>query len=126
MNFPEQLHYTKEHEWISIDGNVATIGITEFAQGELGDIIYVDIETIGKELGADAVFGTVEAVKTVSDLFLPVSGTITEKNSLLDSQPELVNQDPYGDGWMIKMTVSDASQLSGLLDVHAYKALIGA
>jgi glycine cleavage system H protein len=126
MNFPEQLHYTKEHEWISIDGNVATIGITEFAQGELGDIIYIDIETIGKELGADAVFGTVEAVKTVSDLFLPVSGTITEKNSLLDSQPELVNQDPYGDGWMIKMTVSDVSQLSGLLDVNAYKALIGA
>ena len=126
MNFPEQLHYTKEHEWISLDGNVATIGITEFAQGELGDIIYIDIETIGKELSADAVFGTVEAVKTVSDLFLPVTGTITEKNSLLDSQPELVNQDPYGDGWMIKMTVSDASQLSGLLDVHAYKALIGA
>ena len=126
MNFPEQLHYTKEHEWISIDGNVATIGITGFAQGELGDIIYIDIETIGKELGADTVFGTVEAVKTVSDLFLPVSGTITEKNSLLDSQPELVNQDPYGDGWMIKMTVSDASQLSGLLDVNAYKALIGA
>jgi glycine cleavage system H protein len=126
MNFPEQLHYTKEHEWISIDGNVATIGITEFAQGELGDIIYVDIETIGKELTADAVFGTVEAVKTVSDLFLPVTGTITEKNPLLDSQPELVNQDPYGDGWMIKMTVSDPSQLSGLLDVNAYKALIGA
>ena len=126
MNFPEQLHYTKEHEWISIDGNVATIGITEFAQGELGDIIYVDIETIGKELNADAVFGSVEAVKTVSDLFLPVTGTITEKNPLLDSQPELVNQDPYGDGWMIKMTVSDASQLSSLLDVNAYKALIGA
>jgi glycine cleavage system H protein len=126
MNFPEQLHYTKEHEWISIDGNVATIGITEFAQGELGDIIYIDIETIGKELNADAVFGTVEAVKTVSDLFLPVTGTITEKNPLLDSQPELVNQDPYGDGWMIKMTVSHASQLSGLLDVNAYKALIGA
>jgi glycine cleavage system H protein len=126
MNFPEQLHYTKEHEWISIDGNVATIGITEFAQGELGDIIYIDIETIGKELNADAVFGTVEAVKTVSDLFLPVTGTITEKNPLLDSQPELVNQDPYGDGWMIKMTVSDASQLSGLLDVNAYKSLIGA
>ena len=126
MNFPEQLHYTKEHEWISINGNVATIGITEFAQGELGDIIYIDIETIGKELSADAVFGTVEAVKTVSDLFLPVTGTITEKNSLLDSQPELVNQDPYGDGWMIKTTVSDASQLSGLLDVNAYKALIGA
>jgi len=126
MNFPEQLHYTKEHEWISIDGNVATIGITEFAQSELGDIIYVDVDTLGKELTADAVFGTVEAVKAVSDLFLPVSGTITEKNSLLDNQPELVNQDPYGDGWMIKMTVSDPSQLSGLLDVNAYKALIGA
>jgi glycine cleavage system H protein len=126
MNFPEQLHYTKEHEWISINGNVATIGITEFAQGELGDIIYIDIETIGKELNADAVFGTVEAVKTVSDLFLPVTGTITEKNPLLDSQPELVNQDPYGDGWMIKMTINDPSQLSGLLDVNAYKALIGA
>jgi len=126
MNFPEQLHYTKEHEWISIDGNVATIGITEFAQGELGDIIYIDIETIGKELSADAVFGTVEAVKTVSDLFLPVTGTITEKNPLLDNQPELVNQDPYGDGWMIKMTINDASQLSSLLDVNAYKALIGA
>lgn len=126
MNFPEQLHYTKEHEWISVDGNVATIGITEFAQGELGDIIYIDIETIGKELNADAVFGTVEAVKTVSDLFLPVTGTITEKNPLLDSQPELVNQDPYGDGWMIKMTINDPSQLSGLLDVNAYKALIGA
>lgn len=115
MNFPEQLYYTKEHEWISIDGNVATIGITEFAQGELGDIIYVDIETVGKELSADAVFGTVEAVKTVSDLFLPVSGTITEKNPLLDSQPELVNQDPYGDGWMIKMTVSDASSFPACL-----------
>lgn len=126
MNFPEQLLYTKEHEWISINGNEATIGITEFAQGELGDIIYVDIETIGKEMSADAVFGTVEAVKTVSDLFLPVSGTITEKNPLLDSQPELVNQDPYGDGWMIKMNINDAFQLSGLLDVNAYKALIGA
>jgi glycine cleavage system H protein len=126
MNFPEQLRYTKEHEWISIDGNVATIGITEFAQGELGDIIYVDIDSIGKEMSADAVFGTVEAVKTVSDLFLPVSGTITEKNPLLDSQPELVNQDPYGDGWMIKMTVSNVEDLEGLLTVDAYKALIGA
>ncbi len=126
MNFPDQLHYTKEHEWISIEGNVATVGITEFAQGELGDIIYVDIETTGKELGADEVFGSVEAVKTVSDLFLPVAGTINEKNPLLDSQPELVNTDPYGDGWMIKMTISDPSQLAGLLDVNAYKALIGA
>ena len=126
MNFPEQLHYTKEHEWISIDGNVATIGITEFAQGELGDIIYVDIDSIGKEMSADAVFGTVEAVKTVSDLFLPVSGTITEKNPLLDSQPELVNQDPYGDGWMVKITLNNPSDLETLMDSTAYKALIGA
>lgn len=126
MNFPDNLRYTKEHEWISLDGNVATIGITEFAQGELGDIIYVDIETIGKTLDADAVFGTVEAVKTVSDLFLPISGTLTEKNSALDSQPELVNQDPYGDGWMVKMTVNDPSQVEKLMDADAYKALIGA
>jgi glycine cleavage system H protein len=126
MNFPEQLKYTKEHEWISLEGNVATIGITEFAQGELGDIVYIDIETIGKELTAEAVFGTVEAVKTVSDLFLPVSGTITEKNALLASQPELVNQDPYGDGWMIKMNVADVADIENLLTVEAYKALIGA
>lgn len=126
MNFPENLRYTKEHEWISIEGNIATVGITEFAQGELGDIIYVDIETIGKEMEAHAVFGTVEAVKTVSDLFLPLSGTPTEKNPLLESQPELVNQDPYGDGWMIKMTIIDPSQIDGLLDVAAYKGLIGA
>ena len=126
MNFPENLRYTKEHEWIAVDGNTATVGITEFAQGELGDIIYVDIDSIGKEFSADAVFGTVEAVKTVSDLFLPLAGTITEKNALLDSQPELVNQDPYGDGWMVKMTLSDPSQLVGLMDAAAYKALIGA
>jgi glycine cleavage system H protein len=125
MNFPEQLRYTKEHEWISIDGNVATIGITEFAQGELGDIIYVDIDTIGKDLSSEAVFGTVEAVKTVSDLFLPVAGTITEKNPLLDSQPELVNQDPYGDGWMVKITLKDPSEVEALMDAAAYKALIG-
>ncbi|PHX74135.1 MAG: glycine cleavage system protein H [Chitinophagaceae bacterium] len=125
MNFPEQLKYTKEHEWIAIEGNVATVGITEFAQGELGDIIYVDIDTIGKELSAEVVFGSVEAVKTVSDLFLPVSGTLIEKNPLLDSQPELVNKDPYGDGWMIKMTIQDPSQLDSLLSVDAYKALIG-
>jgi glycine cleavage system H protein len=126
MNFPEQLRYTKEHEWISVDGNVATIGITEFAQGELGDIIYVDIDSIGKEFSSEAVFGTVEAVKTVSDLFLPVSGTITEKNPLLDSQPELVNQDPYGDGWMVKMTLKDPAEVEALMDASAYKALIGA
>lgn len=126
MNFPEQLRYTKEHEWISVDGNVATIGITEFAQGELGDIIYVDIDSIGKEFSSEAVFGTVEAVKTVSDLFLPVSGTITEKNPLLDSQPELVNQDPYGDGWMVKITLKDPAEVEALMDATAYKALIGA
>ena len=125
MNFPEQLKYTKEHEWIAIKGNVATVGITEFAQGELGDIIYVDVDTIGKEMSAEEVFGSVEAVKTVSDLFLPVSGTLIEKNPLLDSQPELVNQYPYGDGWMIKMTIQDPSQLESLLSVDAYKALIG-
>jgi glycine cleavage system H protein len=126
MNVPENLRYTKEHEWISVDGNVATVGITEFAQGELGDIIYVDIDSIGKSFDADAVFGTVEAVKTVSDLFVPVAGTISEKNPLLDSQPELVNQDPYGDGWMVKMTLSNPSQIDGLMDAAAYKALIGA
>jgi len=126
MNFPEELKYTKEHEWISIEGNVATIGITEFAQGELGDIVYIDIESVGKGLSAEAVFGTVEAVKTVSDLFLPVAGTINEKNALLASQPELVNQDPYGDGWMIKMAVSNVEDIEGLLTVDEYKALIGA
>lgn len=125
MNFPENLRYTKEHEWISVDGNVATVGITEFAQGELGDIIYVDIDSIGKEFSADAVFGTVEAVKTVSDLFLPIAGTITEKNPLLETQPELVNQDPYGDGWMVKMSLSNPAQIEGLMDATAYKALIG-
>jgi glycine cleavage system H protein len=126
MNFPENLKYTKEHEWISVEGNVATIGITEFAQGELGDIIYVDIDSIGKEMKAEAVFGTVEAVKTVSDLFLPVSGTLTEKNGTLDQQPELVNQDPYGAGWMVKMTIADPAQIENLLSVGDYKALIGA
>jgi glycine cleavage system H protein len=126
MNFPDNLRYTKEHEWIAIDGNTATIGITEFAQSELGDIIYIDVETIGKTLDADTVFGTVEAVKTVSDLFLPVSGTLTEKNTLLESQPELVNTDPYGDGWMVKMTVNDLAQVENLMDAAAYKSLIGA
>ncbi|MEN9884345.1 MAG: glycine cleavage system protein GcvH [Bacteroidota bacterium] len=126
MNFPDNLRYTKEHEWIAIEGNTATIGITEFAQSELGDIIYVDIETIGKTLDSDTVFGTVEAVKTVSDLFLPVSGTLTEKNPLLESQPELVNTDPYGDGWMVKMTVNDLAQVENLMDAATYKTLIGA
>jgi glycine cleavage system H protein len=126
MNFPDNLHYTKDHEWISIEGNVATVGITDFAQGELGDIVFVDIDTIGKKLAAESVFGTVEAVKTVSDLFLPLSGTISEKNPILDSQPELVNSDPYGQGWMIKMTIDEISETANLLDAAAYRALVGA
>ncbi len=125
MNFPAELRYTKDHEWISIDGNIATIGITDFAQHELGDIVYVDINTVGKELAAEEVFGTVEAVKTVSDLFLPLAGTVTEVNTLLEKQPELVNTDPYGDGWMIKMTVTDPSSFEGLMTKDAYEALVG-
>lgn len=124
MNAPANLRYTKDHEWISLDGNVATIGITDFAQGELGDIVYVDISTKGKPLAAEEVFGTVEAVKTVSDLFLPVKGTITEINPLLESQPELVNTDPYGQGWMIKMTVDDPADVAALMDAEAYTALV--
>jgi glycine cleavage system H protein len=124
MNFPDNLRYTKDHEWVLLEGNIATIGITDFAQSELGDIVYVDIETIGKEIPAESVFGTVEAVKTVSDLFLPLTGTITEKNAALDAHPELVNQDPYGSGWMIKMTVNDPADISTLLDSTAYQALV--
>ena len=126
MNFPENLHYTKDHEWVKVEGDTATIGITDFAQSELGDIVYVDIETIGQNLAAESVFGTVEAVKTVSDLFLPLSGTILEKNPKLDGQPELVNQDPYGEGWMIKMTIEDKSDLGRLLDKAAYQNLVSA
>jgi glycine cleavage system H protein len=125
MNFPAELRYTKDHEWISIEGNIATIGITDFAQHELGDIVYVDINTVGKELAAEEVFGTVEAVKTVSDLFLPLAGSITEVNTLLEKQPELVNTDPYGDGWMIKMTVTDPTSFDGLMTKDAYEALVG-
>ncbi|WP_438946040.1 glycine cleavage system protein GcvH [Sediminibacterium sp.] len=125
MNFPAELRYTKDHEWIKLEGNVATIGITDFAQHELGDIVYVDINTVGKDLSAEEVFGTVEAVKTVSDLFLPVTGTISEVNPLLEKQPELVNTDPYGDGWMIKMTVADPSSVDGLMTKEAYEALVG-
>ncbi len=125
MNFPENLKYTKDHEWISIEGNIATIGVTEFAQSELGDIVYVDIASVGKSLNAEDVFGTVEAVKTVSDLFLPVSGTITEFNSALEKNPELVNSDPYGQGWMIKMTVNSVDDVSGLMSAEDYKALVG-
>jgi len=125
MNVPLNLRYTKDHEWVSLENNIATIGITDFAQGELGDIVYVDISTKGKTLAAEEVFGTVEAVKTVSDLFLPVAGTITEINPLLESQPELVNSDPYGNGWMIKMTVDNVSAIETLLSAENYTALVG-
>ena len=125
MNIPAELKYTKDHEWVKIDGNVAIIGVTDFAQGELGDIVYVEIETLDEELGKEEVFGTIEAVKTVSDLFMPVSGKVIEKNEGLDSNPEAVNTDPYGDGWMIKVEMSDASEVDGLLSADEYKALIG-
>ncbi len=125
MDFPSNLRYTKEHEWVLLEGDTATIGITNFAQGELGDIVYVEIETVGKPLTADAVFGTVEAVKTVSDLFLPVAGTITEVNPALANEPELVNSDPYGAGWMAKMTVDNPADVEALMDAAAYGALVG-
>lgn len=125
MSYPANLRYTKDHEWISLEGNIATIGITDFAQRELGDIVYVEVETIGKALGANAVFGTVEAVKTVSDLFLPVSGTIQELNPALGNAPELVNTDPYGQGWMIKMAVDNPADVDSLLDAAAYEAMVG-
>jgi glycine cleavage system H protein len=125
MNFPANLYYTKDHEWIQLDGNVATIGITDFAQHELGDIVYIDINTVGKALAAEEVFGTVEAVKTVSDLFLPVAGTITEVNTVLEKQPELVNTDAYGDGWMVKMTVSNPADVAALMSSETYAALVG-
>ena len=124
MNVPASLRYTKEHEWVSLEGNIATIGITDFAQGELGDIVYVDIATKGKNLTAEEVFGTVEAVKTISDLFLPVRGTITEVNTALEAAPELVNTDPYGAGWMIKMTVDNIADVDTLLDATAYSSLV--
>lgn len=126
MNIPAQLKYTKDHEWISIDGDVATVGITDFAQSELGDIVYVEVETLDETLEADEIFGTVEAVKTVSDLFLPLSGEIIEFNTILEDEPEKVNSDPYGEGWMIKVKISDASQIDNLLSADAYKELIGA
>lgn len=125
MNFPENLRYTKDHEWIRLEnGNTAIIGITEFAQKELGDIVYVEIETVGKALAAETVFGTVEAVKTVSDLYLPIAGTITEVNPALAGSPELVNSDPYGEGWMIKMTVKDPADLDKLMDAAAYGNIV--
>lgn len=124
MNVPNNLKYTKDHEWISIEGSSATIGITDFAQGELGDIVYVDVDTLDDTVEEGAVFGSVEAVKTVSDLFMPVTGEVIEFNETLESEPELVNTDPYGKGWMIKITISDTSQIDNLLDAEAYQKLI--
>lgn len=124
MQLPDNLKYTKDHEWVKLEGDIATIGITDFAQSELGDIVYVEIETEGKTLGANEIFGTVEAVKTVSDLFLPVAGTVTEVNPALNDQPELVNTDPYGEGWMIKMRVDNAADVDGLMSMEEYNQLI--
>ncbi|GGE98956.1 glycine cleavage system protein GcvH [Hymenobacter cavernae] len=126
MNLPTELKYTKEHEWVRVEGDVAYIGITDHAQKELGDIVYVDIDTLDKEVAQNEVFGTVEAVKTVSDLFSPITGTVLEVNAHLDGSPESVNSDPYGDGWMIKMSVANTSELEGLLTAEAYGELIGA
>ena len=126
MNLPENLHYTKEHEWIRVVGDIAFIGITDFAQKELGDIVFTEIETVGETLDAGEIFGTVEAVKTVSDLFMPVSGEVLEMNDKLESQPELINNDPYGEGWMIKIKVLDLSELKQLMDAVAYKAMLEA
>lgn len=125
MNFPDNLRYTKDHEWISLEGDIATIGITDYAQGELGDIVYVEVEKIGIPLQAGEVFGTVEAVKTVSDLFLPVAGSITELNAALAGVPESVNTDPYGTGWMVKMKVDNPADIDELMDAAAYESLVG-
>ncbi|EHQ28284.1 glycine cleavage system protein GcvH [Mucilaginibacter paludis] len=125
MNFPAELKYTKDHEWIRVEGNEAFIGITEFAQKELGDIVYVDITSVGKTVHSEDVFGTVEAVKTVSDLFMPITGDVLEINPKLDSAPELVNSDPYGDGWMVKISITDIADIDSLLTADAYKTLIG-
>jgi glycine cleavage system H protein len=125
MNFPSELNYTKEHEWIRLEGDTAYVGVTDFAQKELGDIVYVDITSTGNDLGADEIFGTVEAVKTVSDLFLPIAGKVLEVNPLLEVKPDLVNSDPYGDGWMIKLKVANPADVAGLLTVEAYTKLIG-
>lgn len=125
MNTPGNLKYTKDHEWVRVEGDVAVIGITDFAQSELGDIVYVEIETVGETFDAEEVFGSVEAVKTVSDLFMPVSGEVLEFNEGLESNPEAVNKDPYGDGWMIKVKMSNPSEIDGLMDAAAYEALVG-
>jgi glycine cleavage system H protein len=126
MNFPDNLKYTAEHEWIRVEGNEAFVGISEFAQSELGDIVFVDINTVGQSVAKDGIFGSVEAVKTVSDLFLPVTGTILEINPALNNAPELVNSDPYGDGWMVKISLSDASEIDGLMDAATYRSSVGA
>jgi glycine cleavage system H protein len=126
MSIPAELKYTKDHEWVRVDGDIATIGITHFAQGELGDIVYVDVDTLDETIEKDEVFGSVEAVKTVSDLLMPLTGEVTEFNEALEDEPEKVNTDPYGDGWMIKIAISDASQLEELLSAEDYTALIGA
>ncbi len=126
MNIPEELKYTKDHEWVKIEGDTATVGITDFAQGELGDIVYVDIETVDETIAQNEVFGSVEAVKTVSDLFMPISGEIIEFNELLEDAPEKVNTDAYGDGWMIKIKISEPSEIENLLDASGYKEIIGA
>ncbi len=126
MNIPEDLKFTKDHEWVKIEGDIATVGITDFAQGELGDIVYVDVETVDESIELNEVFGSVEAVKTVSDLFMPLSGEIIEFNELLEDAPEKVNTDAYGDGWMIKIKMSNDSEISGLLDASGYKEIIGA
>jgi len=126
MNLPQELKYTKDHEWVRIEGNVAYVGITDFAQSELGDIVYVDIDTLDKKVNREEVFGTVEAVKTVSDLFSPVTGTVLEINPLLDANPETVNSAPYGDGWMVKISIDDESELADLLSAEDYASLVGA
>ena len=126
MEFPSNLRYTKDHEWIRLDGDVATVGITDFAQGELGDIVFVDIPTEGETLSAEEVFGSVEAVKTVSDLYLPVAGEVLEVNAAIDGQPDLVNSDPYGQGWMVRVKVASVADVEALMDADAYRALVGA
>lgn len=126
MNIPADLKYTKDHEWIKINGNEAVVGITDYAQGELGDIVFVEIETEGESLDKEEVFGTIEAVKTVSDLFMPIAGEVKEVNGKLEDKPEVINQDPYGDGWLIKISISDASEADSLLSADAYKELINA
>lgn len=126
MNLPENLKYTKEHEWIRVEGDIAVVGITDFAQGELGDIVFVEVETVGETLGGSEIFGTVEAVKTVSDLFMPVGGEVLEFNSALEDNPELINKDPYEKGWMIRVKVSDPAELDGLMDAKAYQTMLEA